>query len=125
LEKERAPSIRTSIKHSGSAHLVNALREGLNEAGFVEGQNIAIEYRWADDHPDRLAALAADLVRRQMAVIVTNAASVQAVKAITTRVPIVFISDPAHRFSPKRPRSKQARWQSSLRPRTQSSGTLD
>ena len=77
---------------AGSSHLVNALRKGLNEAGFVEGQNIVIEYRWSDDHPDRLAALAADLTHRQVAAIVTNATSLQAVKAIITTIPIVFVS---------------------------------
>ena len=55
-----------------SAHLLKALRQGLTEAGFVEGQNIAIEYRWAENRKERLAALAADLVRRPVAVIVAG-----------------------------------------------------
>jgi ABC-type uncharacterized transport system substrate-binding protein len=55
-----------------AAHLVTAFRQGLKEAGFVEGQNVAVEYRSAEGRPDRLPALVADLVRRPVAVIVAN-----------------------------------------------------
>ena len=54
----------------GYAHLVAAFKQGLNETGFVEGQNVTIEYRWADQHFDHLPELAADLVRRQPTVLV-------------------------------------------------------
>jgi putative ABC transport system substrate-binding protein len=80
----------------GYAPMVAGFRQGLKETGYIEGQNVAIEFRWASGQYDRVPAMTAELVRRHVAVIVANTPGVQAVKAATTTIPIVFTtpSDP-------------------------------
>jgi putative tryptophan/tyrosine transport system substrate-binding protein len=74
----------------GYAPMVAAFRQGLEETGYVEAQNVGIEYHWANGQYDRFPAIAADLIRRQVAVIVTNSPGVATIRAATTTIPIVF-----------------------------------
>jgi putative tryptophan/tyrosine transport system substrate-binding protein len=80
-------------------NLVEALRRGLKEMGFVEGQNLVIEQRYADNRLDRLPGLASDLVSRKVAVIVANSLAAEAARAATETIPIVFVTadDPVTR----------------------------
>jgi putative ABC transport system substrate-binding protein len=85
-----------STSAADSTQFVSAFRQGLKEASFVEGQNVSIEYRWANNQLDRLPALVAELVRLPVAAIVVNAPAANVAKSATTTVPIVFVtgSDP-------------------------------
>jgi putative ABC transport system substrate-binding protein len=88
------------------AHVLPAFRRGLNRQGYVEGRNVTIEYRWSDAQDDRLPALAADLVRRQVAVIAAvggTALGVRAVQSITTTIPIVSAAVSPDSVSFRRP----------------------
>src|SRR5262245_55997244 len=86
LLSSRSPALDTPI--------IAVIRQGLNETGLVEGQNVALDYRWAEGQYDRLAGLAADLVRQQVTGIVTlgGARAALAAKAATATIPIVFAS---------------------------------
>jgi ABC-type uncharacterized transport system substrate-binding protein len=75
-----------------SVYRVSAFRDGLKEAGFIDGHNVAIEFRWAENKLDQLPALAADLAQRQVAVIVGPNITMPAARAATSTIPIVFIS---------------------------------
>jgi putative ABC transport system substrate-binding protein len=75
-----------------TVYRISAFRDGLKEAGFIDGHNVAIEFRWAENKLDRLPALAADLVQRQVAVIAGPNTAMHAARAATSSIPIVFVS---------------------------------
>jgi ABC-type uncharacterized transport system substrate-binding protein len=82
----------SAVSPDGFADRIGAVRQGLKEAGYVEGENVVIEYRWAENQLDRLPALAADLVRKRVAVMVVTGGTAPAIaaKVATSTIPIVF-----------------------------------
>jgi putative ABC transport system substrate-binding protein len=93
--QQRLPVIGMLLGYTpaGGEDMVAAFRQGLSDMGFIEHQTVGIEYRWAEGHYDRLPAMAADLVRRQVALILTNpTAGALAAKVATTTIPVVFMT---------------------------------
>ena len=102
-----------SIRSSGTdAQFLVSFRQGLSERSFVEGRNVAVEYRYADGQPDRLASLATDLVRRHVTIIVTTGGppAALAAKDATSTIPIVFVTggDPVREGA--RPELQSSGW---------------
>src|SRR5215469_1118910 len=101
LTQQRTIGFLSAGSADAYAPFVAAFRAGIAESGFVEGRNLAIEFRWAEGHYDRLAELATDLVHNRVEVIVTSGGDIvaAAAKAATTTIPIVFTSggDPVAR----------------------------
>jgi putative ABC transport system substrate-binding protein len=81
-----------SASADGYTVMADAFKRGLKETGYIEGQNVAIEYRWANNAYDRVPGLAVDLVKRHVAVIVANSPSIAPAMAATTTIPITFLS---------------------------------
>jgi len=104
--------ILSSTTADGFAPRTAAFMQGLKEAGFVEGLNLAIEYRWADDQYDRLPDMAADLVRRRVSLIaaIGNNLTALAAKSVTTTIPIVFTKRRRPRANRPCCQPQQARW---------------
>jgi hypothetical protein len=100
--------LHSTFTLADAALRVAAIGQGLKEVGFIEGQNVAIEYRSAEDQMDRLPLLMADLLRRQVAVIVGNTPAALAAKAATTTVPVVFVSGATRSVSASSPASTGA-----------------
>jgi putative tryptophan/tyrosine transport system substrate-binding protein len=101
--QQRAPVVGVIDGGFADPKFMAPFKQGLSDLGYVEGQNVTIEYRWADGRYDQLPALAADLVQRQVSVIAvpSNTPASRAAKATTTTIPIVFgVGDDPVRLGP-------------------------
>jgi putative ABC transport system substrate-binding protein len=101
-----------SASADGYASMAAAFRRGLKEAGYAEGQNVTLEYRWADNQYERLPALAVDLAKRQVNVIFANSPSIPAALAATKTIPIIFNSgdDPVRLGCESQPTGRKFHW---------------